>query len=218
MSMRFAGLSLVVFFALGCTQQAARTVGGSSQDPGQATEAELMRGSPVYAAGQGTWQVFYLPAEWTEKHWTGAAPARVYLALAPPHPEDLELYTSTCSPPPRIILGIVDHGGTIREHRGRCVHYCAAGDRPGHMHRDLWGPQTHLQGVTLRILDDGTVDVVEHFRKIAFMPPEVYEDPKVIDRLRFEEGTRIRHEYIKASEFVFQGREAGSCAALEEGE
>jgi hypothetical protein len=86
------------------------------------------------------------------------------------------------------------------------------------MHRDLWGPQTHLQGVTLQILDDGTVDVVEHFRKIAFVPPEVYEDPKVVDRLRFEEGTRIRHEYIKASEFVFQGREAGSCAALEEGE
>lgn len=208
--------AIAILLALGCAATAPESGSVTGGSRAQGADDTIPPGKPAYAAEQGSWQVFDLPLKWVEKHWKGPAPARVYVALAPPHPEDIAAGYGTCFTPQRVVLGVVEANRAVREKTAICLHYCAPGDSPEASYRGLWGPSTHLEGITLQVLDDGSIDVIEHYRKRAFVPPDIHENLRVVNKLRYEEGVRIRHDAIRPSDFAFSERTASSCVALEQ--
>lgn len=214
--MRTASLAVIILLVLGCTRWSVEREAGAGSSNSQKSPLLFQTGRPVYLSQQATWQLFYLPKDWIERHLEGPAPVRAYVALVPPHREDLEADYSPCSPPSRIVLGVVGADGSIRETLVACVYYCEPGDRPGSVYRDLWGALTHIEGITVQILEDGSIDVIEHFRKRGFVSPNVEEDTRIVDKLCYEGSAKIRHHRIMPSDFVFQEKSAGSCIGLEE--
>jgi len=179
-----------------------------------ASQATVPRGRAVPPTEEGAWQVFDLPTDWVARHVGKANVASAYVALAPAHQEDIR-QSGSCAAPPRILVGLVQANGSIREHTALCLHYCGAPEPDGQPYRGLFGTHTHVQGITLQILGNGTLDVIEHFREAAFVSPETFEDPLIVDKLRFNPGVRIVHDSLRPSAFRFTGDQAQSCGAVE---
>jgi hypothetical protein len=222
-STRLSAVAAITLLALACGSDRKGSSGapasnGQATVPGQTavpSQATMPRGRAVPPTEEGAWQVFDLPADWVARHLGRAGAAGAYVALAAAHPEDIR-QRGSCAAPPRIVVGVVQASGSVREHTALCLHYCGAPESDGRPYRGLFGTHTHLQGITLQILDDGTLDVIEHFREVAFVAPEVYEDPRVVDKLRYNPDVRILHDTLRPSAFKFTGDRAQSCVALEE--
>ena len=222
MTARASAVAVITLVALACGSN-RRDSSGAQPSHNQAavssqttvpSQATVARGRAVPPTEEGAWQVFDLPSDWVARYLGQAGVAGTYVALAPAHPEDIRSRGS-CSATPRIVVGVVRANGSVREHTALCLHYCGAPESDGRPYRGLFGTHTHLQGITLQVLDGGTLDVIEHFREVAFVPPEVLEDPRVIDKLRYTPDVRILHDTLRPSAFRFAGDQAQSCVALE---
>lgn len=223
MRTRVSACAAIALLALACGSD-RRDSGGAPASDDQATpasqtaastQATAARGRAVPPTEEGAWQVFDLPADWVTRHLGRGGAAGAYVALAAAHPEDIR-QRGSCAAPPRIVVGVVQPNGSVREHTALCIHYCGAPEPDGRPYRGLFGTHTHLQGITLQILDGGTLDVIEHFREVAFVSPEVLEDPRIVDKLRYNPDVRILHDTLRPSDFRFTGDRAQSCVALEE--
>jgi len=163
----------------------------------------------------GAWQVFVLPRQWILEHLPKPQPAVVYVSLLPAHTDDILQNQGACAPPQRIVLGLMYPDRSRRERTHACLHLCGMEQAGSEPYRGLWGSETHLEGMTATLRNDGSIDLIEHYRKLAFMTPEVAEDPNVVNKRRFEEAPKRLHRIVSPKDFRFSGRDATSCVAGE---
>src|SRR6266699_2048560 len=149
----------------------------------------LAAAEPLSSSNAGTWQFVALPPAWIEANWPKPKPEEAYIALRGPHPADLGKY-APCYEPPRLMVGVVRPGAAASEHLLACIHYCKSDDRPSRATGDLWARETHLEGITAQILNNGTIEVLQHFRRLAELPPAVERDVRVVNQLRFQDAPR----------------------------
>lgn len=169
-------------------------------EAGDDHRAEAASGTPLLSGNAGVWQIVPLPEDWIARHWSGDPPARLYIALRPPHPDDLNEF-GPCSDPPRLMVGISNAQGRIEEHLLACCHYCAPNDgENGKVYRDLFARHTILKGITAQLLDDGRIDIIEHYHRIGETPVAVQRDVTVVEKIRLDGKPRIRHRYYTAAD------------------
>ena len=209
MRQRTLGLALVLL-ASACVPTTKPPPEASAAPPHQEP-----RGRTLLPTAEGSWQVFDLPLGWAAHFLGEPYPLRAYISLAPVDPADIEGDPgSPCPAPQRIVLGVVEADQARRERTLACLEVC--GPEGGEtLYRGLFGSATHLQGVTAELLEDGSIDLVEHYRELAFMTPEVAEDPTVVDKLSYQGAPKLLHRTITPSEFRFKGRVAAPCVAPE---
>ena len=198
---------------------AALALGCESSPPSEAhgAGAPVPTGRVLLPVAEGAWQVFYLTDAWVARHLGDDGVRRAWLRLAPAHAEDIEDDTGPCPAPQRIVLGAIQREDAIRERTIACLHVCGPAEPDGSLYRGLFATATQLEGLTVQILEDGSISVLEHYRELGFTPPEIAEDPNVVAKLRFGKGERILQRSVAPSDFEFPAGEAGSCIALEEG-
>lgn len=197
---------------------AASSLALACESPQRATERSTTpaAGQVLLPVAEGTWQVFYLTDAWVAKHLGGDRVRRAWVRLAPAHPEDVADVNGMCPAPQRIVLGALQRDDEIRERTFACLQVCGPGEPDGSLYRGLWASGTHLEGLTAQLLDDGTIALQEHYRELAFTPPDVAEDPNVVDKLRYGSGVKTLSRTIAPSEFSFSSGEDVSCVTLEE--
>jgi len=199
-----------------CTDKSIQLSDDTGDKGNEERGAAFQSGTPVYLSQAATWQIFYLPKHWIQRYLKALNPALAYVALLPPHTDDLGADYAPCMAPSRIVLGIVSKSGEVRERIASCLYYCESGDRPGNVYKDLWGSLTHLEGITVQILDTGPIDVIQHYRKRGFTPPDIEEDVDVVNKIQFEGNAKLRHHVVVPSDFIFYGKTAGPCIDMEE--
>lgn len=101
-------------------------------------------------AQSGAWQLFWMPKEWIVKNLTSSKLDNLYLAVRPPNHSDLNEYWP-CYAPPRLMVGIYPSNGNSKEMLHSCFDYCGPNDKPGDMHKGLWGPDTKLSRVDVTL-------------------------------------------------------------------
>jgi hypothetical protein len=173
----------------------------------------LVAAQPLSSSNAGTWQFVPLPAEWIERNWPQPKPEEAYIALRGPHPADLGKY-APCYEPPRLMVGVVRRGTPAREHLLACIHYCKSDDAPGRAAGGLWARETHLEGITAQILDNGTIEVFQHFRHLAETPPTVERDVRVVNKLRFQDEPRVRDLHFTAANLAAAAAKRGAESCL----
>lgn len=173
----------------------------------------LAAAEPLSSSNAGTWQFVPLPPEWIEANWPKPRPEEAYIALRGPHPADLGKY-APCYEPPRLMVGVVKPGAAAREHLLACIHYCKSDDGPGGAAGGLWARETHLEGITAQILDNGTIEVLQHFRRLAELAPAVERDVRVVNKLRFQDEPRIRRLRFTAANLAAAAAKRGDDSCL----
>ena len=138
----------------------------------------------------GAWQQFKLPDSWVREHWRGDAPRRVYLMLRPPAVGDYGVFTP-CTPPPQLVVGVVDESREAREHLLACPDACRS--REGAP--ELWGYRTHLLGIGVSLLGDGSIEISEHYQQLAQDAPDDASGPGRFTSASTGEE-RVRHDRI----------------------
>jgi hypothetical protein len=179
---------------LACTAVVADS--HDAAEPG-ATPLPLLQG--------GVWQEFRLPDPWIQEHLATLSPRRAVLSLLPPHPGDYAAFTP-CSPPSRVVLGVVDEEMVLHEHLLLCADACASEAQP-----ELWGYRSQLTGISVSVHGDGSLDVAARYRERSDEPAPGATTPPV------QGEERARHHRISPAELgaAAQRSEAiATCGAL----
>jgi len=168
------------------------------------------------ATYSGAWALFPLPQKWVQAHLAGRDISAAYVVLRPPHAKDVAADYAPCDPPQRVVLGIQEKDGLVREHLSSCLYYCAPGDTSQNLYKGLWGSLTHLSGISLSLASDDSLEITEYYQKKAFVPPALDELSPAPPNTPVESELRTHKQRVDAAQFQFSGRSAGSCIALEE--
>jgi len=149
-------------------------------------------GKSLMLREQGSWQLFALPKSWLSRYWVEPQAKQAYIILRGPAVSDLSVDFAPCWSPSRLLFGVIGHDDSVTEKLLECVNFCDFSKTDS---QELWGSQTHLQGITVRVLKDGQLEIHKHFRKRAFVPPGSalkeselgvqYEDQKTIRVVRY---------------------------------
>jgi hypothetical protein len=192
-----SALAVIALAAFGARHYVQRGQAPASQGPSPEQSAP---NAQVPAERAGDRLMFYLPKTWVERYWQGRAPAKAYIALLPPHPQDTEEEYAPCLPPARVVMGYVNADQEPHEAIVLCTNFCDP--RPsGRRFQGLWGRLTRLEKVEVRVADDGTIDLALFFRKYAGST----------DHSVYEGAPQVRHMRVKAPRAALPTGKAGSC-------
>ena len=136
----------------------------------------------------GVWQKFRIPDAWIREHLSEIAPRRAVLTLRPPHPGDYADF-SPCSPPSRLVVGIVDAEMVLQEHLLVCLYACDES-----VDAVLWGYRSHLVGVSIDLHEGGDLDVAAHYRRRSDEPAAIDGPASFTSATGDEE--RVRHHRL----------------------
>ncbi|MGE0646137.1 MAG: hypothetical protein AB7P24_20985 [Nitrospira sp.] len=206
----------IVLFLLSTVLSLKEAKSATDKEAVVVDKIELGAGTHLRSGSQGVWQVLYLPMDWIRKYWPGSLPSKVYVGLFPPHNRDLATDYAPCSPPSRIILGIMRKGGLVEERLVKCLYYCSSNDLPGKPYGDLWGSRTYLEGITAQIDSNGTVVILEHLRERSFVDPSIEEDLRIVNKLRLGEPVMVRRHVLSPKEIASLKEGPLACVEREE--
>lgn len=163
----------------------------------------------VVIPNQGRWQRFELPARWIEKHGKSKHLRGAAIELVPPDPADS--FDSTLAPysaPSRIALVTLTDDNRVRTVQLSCI-------ETGNEDETLWGYNTLLEGLTLSILKDDSVQITKVFRKGGFSAPEDLTDAKKVAPIKYESERRYKLMVLLASVLLGSDKPLGSCTGDE---
>jgi hypothetical protein len=124
-----------------------------------------------------------------------------------PAVSDLSVDFAPCLSPSRLLFGVIGHDDSVTEKLLECENFCELSKTDA---QELWGSQTHLQGITIRVLNDGQIEIHKHFRKRAFVPPgSVLEQSEL--GVQFEDQKTIRVVRYSAKQLAGLNTTNNSC-------
>lgn len=152
--------------------------------------------------------VYTLPDSWIDRYWRKDRPTSTYIALVPPHLDDIAEEFAPCPRPSRIVMGYVAKDNLPHEKIVLCLNFC---DERLKLMNGLFGRLTRLSNMDVVLQPDGNIYLTLYLQSGAPEPSFPAGRPTV----PYTGPKRVRHLTVGGPRSPLPPREASSCLAAE---